>query len=122
MGPERTERLDLEPVAVDPGEPGTTEYLDLDGDGVPDAIETTRTRTGESPSGAAVVEEIRELDSDIGLDGVPTTVTVTDTVAVDANHRGVPNVVEVVKVVTHPAANPDDRLQPTDPDERRGSS
>jgi len=49
------------------------------------------------------IEEIRELDSGIGADGVATRVTVTDAVTIDTDHDGVPNAAEVTTVIMHPA-------------------
>jgi hypothetical protein len=79
-----------------------TEFLDLDGDGVPDAVQTTETIEYETEGGVEVVEEIRELDSDIGSDGIPKTVTVTDTVAVDTDQDGEVDEAEVLSVTVHP--------------------
>jgi hypothetical protein len=83
--------------------PVETEYLDLDDDGVPDAVQITETVQYES-GGAGLVEEIRELDTGVGPDGVPTTVTVTDTVTIDTDHDGVPNAVDITGFTVHPAA------------------
>ena len=64
-----------------------TRYLDLDGDGVPDAVEMIEVvsvdRTGDgSTDEVAVVEE---LASGIGIEGVPRQLTVVDemTLALD---------------------------------------
>jgi hypothetical protein len=67
-------------AAVDPlgtadcGLPATeTRYLDLDGDGVPDAVETIETfAVREAGNGkVSVLYESRTVAADIGIDGVP---------------------------------------------------
>lgn len=61
-------------------------YLDLDGDGVPDAVETTEVEVTEiEGAGHRVtkVEVVTEVDADIDDDGVPGTVGVSDTVIVE---------------------------------------
>jgi hypothetical protein len=61
-------------------------YLDLDGDGVPDAVETTDVEITESEGAghrATRVEVVTEVDADIDDDGVPGTVEVSDTVIVE---------------------------------------
>ncbi len=96
----------------DPGpgdrvEPVRTEFLDLDADGVPDAIEVTETFAYDTPDGAEVVEEIREVDAGIDEEGVPTTVTVTDTVIIDTDHDGAPDAAEVTTLTVHADQEPD---------------
>jgi hypothetical protein len=103
MGSEPNEQPGGESPVAQTRIPVETEYLDLDDDGVPDAVQITETVQHES-GGADLVEEIRELDTGIGPDGVPTTVTVTDTVTIDSDHDGVPNTAEVTSVTIHPAA------------------
>jgi hypothetical protein len=47
-------------------------YLDMSGDGVPDAVEHIhRRRVGRAGSAREVVEETRRLAFGIGIDGVP---------------------------------------------------
>ena len=106
MGPGNDEQPGTGSLAAERGVPVETAYLDLDDDGVPDAVQTTETLEYHTDDGADVVEEIRELDSDIGPDGVPTTVTVTDTVAIDTDHDGAPNAAEVITVTVHPDTAP----------------
>ena len=106
MGPRHDEQRGAGSPVADPGVPVETEYLDLDDYGVPDAVQTSQTFEYGTAGGADVVEAIRELDSGIGPDGVPTTVTVTDTVAIDTDHDGAPNAAEVVTVTVHPDAAP----------------
>lgn len=63
-----------------------TKYLDLDGDGVPDAVETTEVSVEVLDSGGhhvTAVEVVDEIDAEIGIDGVPGTVEVSDTVLVE---------------------------------------
>ena len=63
-----------------------TKYLDLDGDGVPDAIETTETTVKVIDDGVhrmTAVEVVAEIDAEITIDGVPGTVEVSDTVLVE---------------------------------------
>jgi len=76
---------------------GEPEYLDLDGDGVPDAVRTRRQAAYEV-GGAEVVETVEELDRDIGDDGRPGTIDVSDTLAVDSDHDGRADFVEVTEV------------------------
>jgi hypothetical protein len=48
-------------------------YLDMSGDGVPDAVEHIhRRRLGRAGSAREVVEETRRLAFGIGIDGTPT--------------------------------------------------
>ena len=73
-----------------------------------DAVQITETVEFET-GGADLVEKIRELDTGIGADGVPTTVTVTDTVTIDTDHDGVPDATDVTTLTVHPAAESDAR-------------
>jgi hypothetical protein len=102
MGSERTDQSGGESSVAEPGIPVETEYLDLDHDGVLDAVQITETVEFET-DGAEGVEQIRELDTGIGTDGASTTVTVTDTVTIDTDHDGVPDAIEVTTVTVHPA-------------------
>jgi hypothetical protein len=57
------------------------QYLDLDGDGVPDAVRTTRTRSvasGTDGLGQAI-EITEQLASHIDVDGVPASIQVVET-------------------------------------------
>ena len=60
-------------------------YLDLDGDGVPDAVQTVEAvavdRTGDGVPDEVVMHE--EVASEIGVDGVPERVSVTESVTVE---------------------------------------
>ena len=62
-----------------------TTYLDLDGDGVPDAVQTVEAipvdRTGDGVTDAVGVVE--EIASDIGDDGVPEHIDVVETKIVE---------------------------------------
>lgn len=61
-------------------------YLDLDGDGVPDAVETTEIEVTEilgAGHRATRVEVVTEIDADIDDDGHPGSVDVSDTVIVE---------------------------------------
>jgi hypothetical protein len=67
---------DEQPVPVEDGkgdeEQATTRYLDLDGDGVPDAVETVSIDVDcSSPGGAVTVEIVDEVDAEIDDDGTP---------------------------------------------------
>ena len=64
-------------------------YLDLDGDGVPDAVETTRiTEIDVDGDGTPdIIEVSRERDVAIDDDGHPAAVERTETVAVDLEGR-----------------------------------
>lgn len=75
--------------ATDPSEhldgPVETRYLDLDGDGVPDAVQTVKVvgvdLTGDGASD--VVEIVEGVEADIGVDGVPQHVVVVEDAVVD---------------------------------------
>lgn len=59
------------------GSKSETRYLDLDGDGVPDAVETVTVVFDETRSGSVdAVEIVDELDADIDDDGVAHSVAV----------------------------------------------
>lgn len=70
-----------------PGRRHETRYLDLDGDGVPDAVETTdRAVIHVDRRGVAdIVQETDEVDAEIDDDGVPHTVQVTERLAFGAD-------------------------------------
>jgi len=78
------------------------EYLDLDGDGVPDAVRTT-SHTEYEVDGADVMETVEELDQAIGDDGRPAMIDWRDTVVVDADYDGTADLVEVTEVALRPA-------------------
>ncbi len=46
-------------------------YLDLDGDGVPDAVLIRETLTADAPEGSHELEVIETLETGIDIDGVP---------------------------------------------------
>jgi len=97
MSSSRHERGRL-PVQTDRGPETEVRYLDLDGDGVPDAVETRKTvalHVG-SDGVADVVREIDELDTDIDDDGNAGRVHVTETLAADLDHDGAVEVAEVI--------------------------
>ena len=75
----------LLPVVID----RETRYLDLDGDGVPDAVEVIETvaNRGESPGGIADVQVVRTVAVGIGDDGTPARLlrSVTPSVRTAAN-------------------------------------
>ncbi len=54
----------------------TTRYLDLDGDGVPDAVETVSVNVAGGGDGPRAVEIVDEVDADIDDEGVPHTIAV----------------------------------------------
>jgi hypothetical protein len=86
-----------EPDAVAPTE---TEYLDLDRDGVVDAVRTTRV-TGYDLTGDGkldVVETVEELAEGIDVAGTPEHVVVSDTVEADFDHDGTADIVESVEL------------------------
>lgn len=60
------------------------EFLDLDGDGVPDAVRITRSSVLRwAPDGREeVVKVISELDAGIGVDGIAATVETTETLEI----------------------------------------
>jgi len=101
MGSEHPDQPDRTTAAPAPNAAVRTEYLDLDDDGVPDAVEQRETFEYETLDGAEIVEEIREVDADIAEDGVPATVTVTDTVLVDTDRDGAPDAAEVTSITVH---------------------
>jgi len=69
--------------------PIATKYLDLDGDGVPDAVQTTEGIGYDVTGDGApdVVEIVEETAAGIGIDGVPEHVEVTEPVAVQVEHE-----------------------------------
>jgi len=99
MAPADRKCADLPVDASEAGLSTTTEpaYLDLDGDGVPDAVRTIRVDafdvTGDGV--ADVVEIIQEVDAGIDDDGEPHVVTTTDTLEIDVDPAGRPVVVGV---------------------------
>jgi hypothetical protein len=89
--------LKAEPDAVAPTE---TEYLDLDRDGVVDAVRTT-TVTGYDVTGDGeidIVETVEELAEAIDIAGTPGHVVVTDTVETDFDHDGTAEIIESVEL------------------------
>ena len=89
--------LEAEPDAVAPTE---TEYLDLDRDGVVDAVRTTRV-TGYDVTGDGeidIVETLEELAEGIDVAGTPGHVIVTDTVEADFDHDGTAEIIESVEL------------------------
>jgi hypothetical protein len=62
-----------------------TKYLDLDGDGVPDAVETVEVIAVDSTGDGATdtFEVVDEVASDIGIDGAPAHTDVVDTTTVE---------------------------------------
>jgi hypothetical protein len=52
------------------------EYLDLDGDGLPDAVRTIETLGVEIDGVVQTIEQIETLEAQIGVDGVPRDVSV----------------------------------------------
>jgi hypothetical protein len=72
------------------------EYLDLDEDGVPDAVRTTRTRAFDrSETGNAdLVETTEELAWGIDVDGTPVGIHVVETIHAALDHDGVAEVVD----------------------------
>ena len=52
------------------------EYLDLDSDGVPDAVRIRRAVPGEIADGVEQSSVVEELSSAIGIDGIPGTTQV----------------------------------------------
>jgi hypothetical protein len=67
------------------------EYLDLDGDGILDAVRITETRARRyAPDGREeLVQVIVELDAGIGDDGVPATTERTETLEIQlGSHDG----------------------------------
>jgi hypothetical protein len=86
-----------EPDAVVPTE---TEYLDLDRDGVVDAVRTTKV-TGYDLTGDGeidVVETVEELAEDIDIAGTPAHAILTDTVEADFDHDGTAEITESIEV------------------------
>ena len=73
-------------------------FLDLDGDGVPDAVETRKTEPLHVGADGRpdVVREIDEIDSDIDDDGTVRSVHITETLGADLDHDGVAEVTEVI--------------------------
>lgn len=69
--------------------PLVTKYLDLDGDGVPDAVQITESVSIDVNGDGTpdVLEIVEELDTGIGIDGVPTHVEVHEAAAVEIDHE-----------------------------------
>ena len=111
MGSDHSNQPDQASGAPSPDPAARTRYLDLDDDGVPDAVEQRETFEYETPAGAEVVEEIREVDAGINEEGVPATVTVTDTVLVDVDRDGAPDAAELTTITVH--ADPEPDTQPS---------
>lgn len=67
--------------------PPVSTYLDLDGDGVPDAVQTSQTVGYDTTRDGAAdrVETMDEVASKIGIDGVPHHVELTQTIEADAD-------------------------------------
>jgi hypothetical protein len=80
---------------------GEAEYLDLDGDGVPDAVRTTSEASYQA-DGVDVVETVEELDRDIDDEGRPGEIDWTDTVVVDTDRDGAADLVEVTEIELRP--------------------
>jgi hypothetical protein len=70
-----------------------TEYLDLDHDGLPDAVRRHTAVVYHLDGDAA--EVVDELATGIGDDGVPTVAAVTDAVALDIDADGTVDRIEV---------------------------
>jgi hypothetical protein len=64
------------------------EYLDLDGDGVPDAVRTTCTRSFDMSPDAVLIETIDRLAWGIDVDGLPEGIHVVDTLHTDLDNDG----------------------------------
>jgi hypothetical protein len=66
------------------------EYLDLDGDGVLDAVRTTCTRSFDMShdGGADLIETVERLTWGIDVDGFPEGIHVVDTLHADLDHDG----------------------------------
>jgi hypothetical protein len=64
-------------------------YLDLDGDGVPDAVQMVeRVSIDASGDGHADVIELRqEIARGIGVDGIPEAVDVVDRTTIELDHK-----------------------------------
>lgn len=67
-------------------------YLDLDGDGVPDAVRLVDTMVLHTTDNgvADVIRVVEKTDSGIGDDGIATTVDVRETFKLDLGREGVP--------------------------------
>jgi hypothetical protein len=82
---------DQRTLAVEPDPPGPAradvEYLDLDRDGIPDAVQATNCAEYRRPDGISVFQTTRELDAGIGDDGCPKSITWSNTVSVHGDQR-----------------------------------
>ena len=72
------------------------EYLDLDCDGVPDAVLTTQSVEVGVVGGPDVIETVEELDRCIGDDGQPGAVEWRETVTFSADGDGESDAADVV--------------------------
>jgi len=79
--------------------PIETEFLDLDCDGVPDAVKTTSTIAVDISHDRRVdvVETTEEIASEIDINGVPHAIRVADTVEADLGHDGFAESVDSVE-------------------------
>jgi hypothetical protein len=85
-------RPDTETKVGDPMVVGPTEtsYLDLSGDGIPDAVETTQTAAFDV-TGDGIPDVVRvttEIATEIGVDGVPRRVEIVEMIEGDFDHDG----------------------------------
>ena len=80
--------------------PVESTLLDLDGDGVPDTVQTSRTVGFDVTNDgvADVVETTDEVASEIDIDGIPHHVEVTQTIEADLDRDGALDVVDEVSV------------------------
>jgi len=74
---------DHEQDTPDDGSAKLTRYLDLDGDGVPDAVETVEVGIAGGGAEPVAMEIVDEVDADIDDDGVPHTIAVERIVVTD---------------------------------------
>ncbi len=88
----------VSPLGDVPAAPAETEYLDLDGDGVPDAVRTTRTAEYDLAEGPDIVETVVELDRDIDDDGRPRAIEWVDAISVDADRDGTPELIDLTSL------------------------
>jgi len=88
----------LSPLGDGAAAPAETEYLDLDGDGVPDAVRTTSTAEYDLADGPEIVETVEELDRDIDDDGRPRTIEWVDAISVDADRDGTPDLIDLTSL------------------------
>jgi hypothetical protein len=93
----------MTPMAATAGS-AATEYLDLDGDGVPDAVRTRQTMVYDTSRDGCIdlVETLEELATGIDITGVPRAIHVVDTLESDFGVDGRARTVDSIEYDVEP--------------------